>query len=134
MLTAGSDTERRRDADDARRWRVAGIGGFAVALRGGLALRVLAPSPLWLDEALTVNIARLDGGPKGATLTFHNDKFANPAGLVDYLQAQNGHAKVKDNKVVIRRDWSTDAEKIKGAFSIAVDLAEKAGTVKRKAG
>ncbi|PIE07386.1 MAG: transcription-repair coupling factor [Rhodobacterales bacterium] len=77
-------------------------------------------------------IARLDGGPKGATLTFHNDKFANPAGLVDYLQAQKGLAKVKDNKVVIRRDWTRDADKIKGAFNIAVDLAEKAGTVRRK--
>ena len=77
-------------------------------------------------------IARLDGGPKGATLTFHNDKFANPGGLVEYLQAQNGLAKVKDNKVVIRRDWERDADKIKGAFAIAVDLAEKAGTVKRK--
>ncbi len=79
-------------------------------------------------------ISRLDGGPKGATLTFHNDRFANPGGLVDYLQAQMGHAKVKDNKVVIRRDWPTDADRIKGAFAIAVDLAEKAGTVKRKAG
>ena len=25
-------------------------------------------------------IARLDGGPKGATVQFHNDKYANPAG------------------------------------------------------
>lgn len=31
----------------------------ALALVGGLALRVLAPSPLWLDEALSVNIAGL---------------------------------------------------------------------------
>jgi transcription-repair coupling factor (superfamily II helicase) len=77
-------------------------------------------------------IARLDGGPKGATITFHNDKFANPGGLVDYLQAQTGLAKVKDNKIVIRRDWARDADKIKGAFAIARDLAEKAGTVKRK--
>ncbi len=33
-------------------------------------------------------ISRLDGGPKGATVQFHNDKFANPAGLVDFLKAQ----------------------------------------------
>ena len=30
---------------------------------------------------------------------------------------------VKDNKVVIRRDWKTNSDKIKGAFSIARDLA-----------
>ncbi|MEJ2017271.1 MAG: transcription-repair coupling factor [Maritimibacter sp.] len=78
-------------------------------------------------------IARLDGGPKGATIQFHSDKFANPAGLVEYLQAQKGLAKVRDNKVVIRRDWDKDSDKIKGAFAIARDLAEKAGTVKRRA-
>ena len=70
-------------------------------------------------------IARLDGGPKGATIQFHNDKFANPAGLVEFLQAQNGLAKIKDNKIVIRRDWATGADRIKGAFAIARDLAEK---------
>jgi transcription-repair coupling factor (superfamily II helicase) len=78
-------------------------------------------------------IARLDGGPKGATIQFHNDKFANPAGLVEYLNSQSAQAKVKDNKIVIRRDWSKDSERIKGAFAIARDLAEKAGTVKRRA-
>jgi len=31
---------------------------------------------------------------------------------------------VKDNKIVVRRDWKTDADKIKGAFAIARDLAE----------
>ena len=64
-------------------------------------------------------IAQLDGGPKGATVRFHNDKFANPAGLVDFVRAQNGLAKVKDNKIVVRRDWAKDSDKIKGAFAIA---------------
>ncbi len=71
-------------------------------------------------------IGRLDAGPKGATIQFHNDKFANPAGLVEYLNAQSGLAKVKDNKVIIRRDWAKDSDKIKGAYGIARDLAEKA--------
>ncbi|MEO0389023.1 MAG: transcription-repair coupling factor, partial [Pseudomonadota bacterium] len=64
-------------------------------------------------------IAKLDGGPKGATIQFHNDKFANPAGLVAFLEAQKGLAKVKDNKIVVRRDWAKDGDKIKGAFAIA---------------
>ena len=37
-------------------------------------------------------IARLDAGPKGATIQFHNDKFANPAGLVDFIQDQKAAA------------------------------------------
>ena len=68
-------------------------------------------------------IAKLDGGPKGAVLQFHNDKFANPAGLVEFIHKQNGLAKVKDNKIVVRRDWSDDDTKVKGAYIIARDLA-----------
>ena len=70
-------------------------------------------------------IARLDGGPKGATIQFHNDRFAAPEGLVEFIKDQNGLAKVKDNKIVVRRDWRRDSDRIKGAFAIARDLAEK---------
>ena len=75
-------------------------------------------------------IAKLDGGPKGATIQFHNDKFAKPEGLVTFIKNQRGQAKVKDNKIIVRRDWSTDKLKIQGAFAIARDLAEAAGTIK----
>lgn len=68
-------------------------------------------------------IARLDGGPKGATIQFHMDKYAHPAGLVEFIHAQKGLAKVRDNKIVVRRDWKNNADKIKGAFAIARDLA-----------
>ncbi|UWS05513.1 transcription-repair coupling factor [Phaeobacter inhibens] len=78
-------------------------------------------------------IAKLDGGPKGATIQFHNDKFASPQGLVEFIQAQDGLAKVKDNKIVVRRDWKKDSDKIKGAFAIARDLAEKVVAEKKKA-
>ncbi|SHI31313.1 transcription-repair coupling factor [Wenxinia saemankumensis] len=77
-------------------------------------------------------IAQLDAGPKGATIRFHNDKFASPEGLVEFIQAQDGLAKVKDNRIVVRRDWSKDKDKIRGAFAIARDLAEKLAE-KRKA-
>ncbi|MCE8535908.1 transcription-repair coupling factor [Ruegeria pomeroyi] len=76
-------------------------------------------------------IAKLDGGPKGATIQFHNDKFASPAGLVEFIQAQKGLAKIKDNKIVVRRDWRSDADKIKGAFAVARDLAEKVAAEKK---
>ncbi|MCG7626437.1 transcription-repair coupling factor [Epibacterium sp. MM17-32] len=78
-------------------------------------------------------IAKLDGGPKGATLQFHNDKFASPQGLVEFIQSQDGLAKVKDNKIVVSRDWKKDSDKIKGAFAIARDLAEKVVAEKKKA-
>lgn len=80
------------------------------------------------EKCRDAGIARLDGGPKGVTIQFHNDKYANPAGLVDFINAQKGLAKVKDNKIVVRRDWKRDSDKIKGAFAIAQDLARYAKT------
>jgi len=70
-------------------------------------------------------IAKLDGGPKGATIQFHNNKYASPEGLVAFIHDQRGLARVKDNRIVVRRDWKKDSDKIKGAFAIARDLAEK---------
>ncbi|WP_424990146.1 transcription-repair coupling factor [Fluviibacterium sp. S390] len=81
-------------------------------------------------ECKKAGIARLDAGPKGATIQFHNDKFASPEGLVAFVQDQNGLAKIRDNKIIVRRDWAKDADKVRGAFAIARDLAAK---LKKKA-
>ena len=75
--------------------------------------------------AKRAGIARIDAGPKGATIQFHNDKFANPAGLVEFIKAQGPAAKVQGNKIVITADLKTEADRIRGAFAIARDLAEK---------
>ncbi|MGI9393767.1 MAG: TRCF domain-containing protein, partial [Boseongicola sp.] len=84
-------------------------------------------------ECKKAGIARLDTGPKGATIQFHNDKYANPAGLVDFIEDQRGLAKVKDNKIVIRRDWKKASDRIKGAFAVAQDLARHARAAKKSA-
>jgi transcription-repair coupling factor (superfamily II helicase) len=78
------------------------------------------------EECRKAGISKFDAGPRGATIQFHRDKFANPAGLVEFIQGEKGEAKVKDNKIVVRRDWTTDKDKIRGAYAIARDLAEKA--------
>jgi transcription-repair coupling factor (superfamily II helicase) len=78
-------------------------------------------------------ISKLDAGPKGATIQFHNNKFASPDGLVSFIQSEKGKAKVRDNKIVVQREWSGDVAKIKGAFAIARDLAEHAGAIKKRA-
>ncbi|MFT4015151.1 MAG: transcription-repair coupling factor [Paracoccus sp. (in: a-proteobacteria)] len=75
--------------------------------------------------AKRANISKLDAGPKGATIQFHGDRFPNPAGLVEFIHEQRGQAKVTDNRIVILRDWPGDADRIKGAFGIAKDLAGK---------
>ena len=75
--------------------------------------------------AKRANISKLDAGPKGATVQFHGDKFPNPAGLVAFIHDQGGQARVSDNKIVVLRDWPSEADRIKGAFAIAKDLAAK---------
>ncbi len=70
-------------------------------------------------------ISRIDAGAKGATVQFHNDKFANPAGLVEFLRAQGPGAKVNGNKIVLMGEMKSESDRIKGAFNIARDLAEK---------
>ncbi len=77
-------------------------------------------------ECKRAGIAKLDAGPKGATIQFHNDRFASPEGLVTFIQAQDGLAKIKDNRIVVRRDWSKDSDKIRGSFAIAQDLVRHA--------
>ena len=76
-------------------------------------------------------IGKLDGGPKGATVQFYNDKFISPEGLVEFIKNQNGTAKIKDNKLIIRRDWKKNSDKFKGAFAIARDLAEIAASFEK---
>ena len=45
---------------------------------------------------------------------------------MEFIQDQRELAKVRDNKIIVRRDWKKASDKIKGAFAIARDLAEKA--------
>ncbi len=56
MTTADRISDR---ADETPRWRWRGVGPAVavVALGGGIILRFVADSPLWLDEALSVHIA-----------------------------------------------------------------------------
>lgn len=75
--------------------------------------------------AKRANISKLDAGPKGVTIQFHGDKFPNPAGLVEFIHEQRGRAKVTDNRIIVLNDWPTDADRIKGAFAVAKELAAK---------
>ena len=68
-------------------------------------------------------IAKLDSGPKGAVIQFYQDKFISPSGLAQYLLDSRGTAKIKDNKLIVLRDWTNDDKKVNGAYIIARELA-----------
>ena len=75
-------------------------------------------------------IAKLDSGPKGAVIQFYQDKFISPSGLAQYLLVSRGTAKIKDNKLIVLRDWTNNDKKVKGAYIIARELAVMAKSQK----
>ena len=78
------------------------------------------------------NIGRLDAGPKGVTVQFHENRYVRPERLVEFLQASNGRARVKDNKVIVSGAADTVARRIKAAFCVSRDLALNARAPKAK--
>ncbi len=79
-------------------------------------------------------IAKVDAGPKGAVLQFHNDTFANPEGLVAFLQKLGPRAKMQaDHKLVVKGDWDRADLRLKGVRKLATDLAKLAEAPKQNA-
>ena len=75
------------------------------------------------------NVAKIDAGPKGAVISFRDDKFDNPEGLLTFIQKQGPGVRVRpDMKVVFQDDWEGTDERLKGAAEILrhlVTIAEK---------
>jgi len=70
-------------------------------------------------------IEKLDAGPKGAVITFRNNKFANPHGLVALISKQSGVLKVRpDQKLVYMREFSHPRARLKGVQELLLTLTE----------
>jgi transcription-repair coupling factor (superfamily II helicase) len=77
------------------------------------------------------NVAKIDTGPKGAVISFRDDRFANPEGLVAYIRQQGPRARVRpDMKVVLFEDWEKPEERLRGAAVILRDLVRLAERAK----
>ncbi|WP_421726743.1 transcription-repair coupling factor [Bauldia sp.] len=71
------------------------------------------------------NVEKVDAGPKGAVISFRDNVFANPAGLLHWIAEEGTLAKVRpDQKVVVNRDWSDTERRVKGAATILIILAK----------
>ena len=70
-------------------------------------------------------ISKLDAGPKGAVVSFKDNLYANPAGLVRYIAQQVGTLKLRpDHKLVMIRDWDDVRARVDGVTRLASKLAE----------
>ena len=73
-------------------------------------------------------IEKVDAGQKGVAFSFHANRFANPTGLVRYIESQAGTAKLRpDHRLVIVRDWYDTRERIRGVIQVLQKLKEIAG-------
>jgi transcription-repair coupling factor (superfamily II helicase) len=73
-------------------------------------------------------IAKIDVGPKGALVTFHEDKFPSVEGLMAYVTKLEGTAKLRpDMKLVVARTWATPRARLNAALQISRGLARAAG-------
>ena len=69
-------------------------------------------------------IDKVDTGPKGIVLSFRDNRFANPVGLVEFVGREGRLAKVRpDHTVVLKRDWPTARERLQGTRRLLAELA-----------
>lgn len=69
-------------------------------------------------------IEKLEAGPRGATVTFRKNRFDNPAGLVAFISRHANTAKLRpDHTLVYGRDWSEEAERVRGVQHLVQNLA-----------
>ncbi|MDQ2878068.1 MAG: transcription-repair coupling factor, partial [Pseudomonadota bacterium] len=73
-------------------------------------------------------VAKIDVGPRGALVSFHDDKPPNIDGLLAWVARLNGVAKLRpDSKIVVTRAWGDPKARLNGALQLSKGLAKAAG-------
>ncbi|TIX52049.1 transcription-repair coupling factor [Alteraurantiacibacter aquimixticola] len=74
-------------------------------------------------QAIDAHIAKIDVGARGTLVTFHNDSFPDPAGLIAYVERLKDTAKLRpDMKLVINRAWGDPQSRLNGLFQLTKGL------------
>ncbi len=83
------------------------------------------------------NVEKIEAGPKGAVLSFRDNVFANPEGLLKFIQKQgagvrmrNDPKKPKSQQLVFYDDWERPEDRLKGTAAILRNLAHLAAPAK----
>jgi transcription-repair coupling factor (superfamily II helicase) len=77
--------------------------------------------------AKAAGVEKVDAGPKGGTVAFRGNSFANPVALIKFINQHSGTMKVRpDQKIVVTRDWPTPESRLSGAKALLTQLAKLA--------
>ncbi|HVR91700.1 MAG TPA: transcription-repair coupling factor [Novosphingobium sp.] len=75
-------------------------------------------------QAIEANISKIDVGAKGALVSFHNDDFPDPLGLIAYTERLQGIAKLRpDHRLVVTRSWNDPTARLNGLFQLTKGLS-----------
>ena len=107
----------------------ADIEGFAAEM-----IDRFGPMPPEVEQLMTLtaikalcrraHVEKVDAGPKGVTLSFRDNSFADPQGLVRFVTEQGTGARVRpDMKVVFVRDFESAKARLEGTRQILRTLA-----------
>ena len=115
------------------------IDGFAAEL-----IDRFGPLPAEVENLLEIiaikrycreaGIEKLEAGPKGAVISLRENRFANPAGLVELIQRHAGTLKLRpDQKILYQRNWDDAKARLTGAVKLVQTLAKIARASKPEA-
>jgi transcription-repair coupling factor (superfamily II helicase) len=76
------------------------------------------------QNALVAQVSKIEAGPRGALVSFHEDRPPNIPGLLAYVERIGASAKLRpDSKLVITRNWPDPASKLVGCLQLSKGLA-----------
>jgi transcription-repair coupling factor (superfamily II helicase) len=85
-------------------------------------------------QAIEACIAKIDVGARGTLVSFHEDRFPDPAGLLAYIERLNGTAKLRpDMKLVISRAWGDPQSRLNGLIQLTKGLSAIVRKAEKKA-
>ncbi|MFV0646054.1 MAG: transcription-repair coupling factor [Sphingomonadaceae bacterium] len=84
-------------------------------------------------QAILANIAKIDVGARGTLVSFHQDQFPDPAGLIAYVERLKDTARLRpDMKLVISRAWGNPESRLNGVFQLTRGLSKIARKARKE--
>lgn len=72
---------------------------------------------------LDANVEKIDAGPRGIVISFRDNSFANPEGLIKFVGKQGSLAKVRpDMKIVFIGEYDREDQRLKGSMALLKEL------------
>ncbi len=119
----------RRLGELSQAEEIDGFGAELIDRFGAMPEEVAALLKVVLLKSLcrAANVEKVDAGPKGAVVALRNNTFPNPAGLVELVSDPASGVRLKpDHRLVFKRAWPTEHDRLKGTATIMLTLARLA--------